>query len=60
MPPPPSKLGTLAVTIIDNTDWEPQDATFPMLFQSRLHFKPSPPVKSLYQSGLYEGLHTRR
>lgn len=32
-----------------NADWEPQDATFPIPFQSRLHFKPSPPVKSLYQ-----------
>lgn len=60
MPLSLSKSGTLAYNNNWNADREPQDATLPNPFQSRLHFKPSPPVKSLYQSGLYEALHTIR
>lgn len=59
-PTPLSKSGTFAYSNNWNAGWEPQDATLPSPFQSRLHFKPSPPVKSLYQSGLYEALHTIR
>lgn len=45
--PPLSKSGTLAYNNNWNADWEPQDTTLASSFQSRLHFKPSPPVKSL-------------
>jgi len=47
--PPPSPVRHASYNTDCNAGREPQDATFPIPFPSRLHFKPSPPVKSLYE-----------